>query len=658
MIARRLTPALAAGLAVLSLCSACTTAARREAPPRRHDAQAFYSTTSHVGASFAPDESRILVTSDRDGVFNVYSLPVAGGEPEQLTFSKASANFGLAYFPADERVLFAADQGGNEITHLFVRELDGTVVELTPEPDARATFAGFSFDDRTLYVTTNQRDPRFMDLYAVAIPEARASGPSGDYERSLLFENAAGYNLGPVSRDGRFLAVARANDNSDSDVYLVDLADPGAAPRHVTPHAGSVAHVPETFAPDGALLYYRSNEGSEFERIWSYALDGGARRVVYDADWDVSSYAFSRSGAHLAVAVNEDARSRVRAFETASGRELDLSQLPAGEISGITFPRSGRSLACYVNRDTSPADLYVLSLEGGGLRRLTRSLNPAIAEEDLVDSEVVRFRSFDGLEIPAILYRPRGTPASQRAAAVIYVHGGPGGQTRVGYNPTIQHLVNHGYVVLGINNRGSSGYGKTFHHLDDRRHGQDDLDDCVFARRYLAGLDWVDGDRVAIMGGSYGGYMVAAALAFRPDEFRAGIDIFGVTNWLRTLESIPPWWEAQKKSLYAEMGDPATDRERLHAISPLFHAERIRRPLLVVQGKNDPRVLQVESDELVEKVRAAGVPVEYVLFDDEGHGFRRKENRIRASEAYLDFLDAHVGWGMQTGREAEPALAR
>jgi dipeptidyl aminopeptidase/acylaminoacyl peptidase len=169
-----------------------------------------------------------------------------------------------------------------------------------------------------------------------------------------------------------------------------------------------------------------------------------------------------------------------------------------------------------------------------------------------------------------------------------------------------------------------------------------DLDDIVAARTHLAGLDWVDGERIGVIGGSYGGYLTAAALTFRPEVFAAGVDIFGVTNWVRTLKSIPPWWEANRRSLYDELGDPATDEERLRRISPLFHAENIHRPLLVIQGANDPRVLKVESDEIVETVRASGVPVEYLVFPDEGHGFSKRENRIAASEAIVTFLDAHL----------------
>jgi dipeptidyl aminopeptidase/acylaminoacyl peptidase len=257
----------------------------------------------------------------------------------------------------------------------------------------------------------------------------------------------------------------------------------------------------------------------------------------------------------------------------------------------------------------------------------------------------VRFTSYDGLEVPGILYRPREASAESPVPAIVWVHGGPGGQSRKGYRATVQHLVNHGYAVYAINNRGSSGYGKTFFHLDDQRHGEADLGDVVASRDFLAALDWIDGERIGIYGGSYGGYMVAAALAFKPDVFEAGVNVFGVTNWVRTLESIPAWWGPNRKALFDELGDPATDTERLRRISPLFHAANIKRPMLVVQGANDPRVLQVESDELVAAVRANDVPVEYVLFDDEGHGFRKRDNKIAASEAYLRFLDRHLRGG-------------
>ncbi|MGQ0588472.1 MAG: alpha/beta fold hydrolase [Sphingosinicella sp.] len=349
----------------------------------------------------------------------------------------------------------------------------------------------------------------------------------------------------------------------------------------------------------------------------------------------------SPSGRYRVHAVNADASTQLTITDTRTNRPVTLTGVPEGDLGGVRFNRDETMIAFTVASDTSPTDIFVADLASGAARRLTRSLNPAIDEAQLVDGSVARFRSYDGVEVPGILYRPREASAANPVPAIVLVHGGPGGQSRRGYSALVQHLVNNGYAVYAINNRGSSGYGKTFFHMDDRRHGDVDLRDVVASRGWLEGQDWIS-DRIAVMGGSYGGYMTAAALAFHPETFDAGVNIFGVTNWVRTLESIPAWWGAQRTALFDEMGDPATDAERHRRISPLFHAANIRRPMLVVQGANDPRVLQVESDELVAAVRGNNVPVEYVLFPDEGHGFLRKENRVTASEAYLTFLNQHL----------------
>ena len=210
--------------------------------------------------------------------------------------------------------------------------------------------------------------------------------------------------------------------------------------------------------------------------------------------------------------------------------------------------------------------------------------------------------------------------------------------------------MNHGYAILAVNNRGSSGYGKTFYKMDDQNHGDKDLKDCIAGKDWLAEQDYIDGSKIGIIGGSYGGYMTMAALTYAPEEFEVGVNIFGVTNWLRTLKSIPPWWESFKEALYTEMGDPNTeDSVRLRQISPLFHADKVTKPLIVLQGAQDPRVLKVESDEIVAEVKKNGVPVEYVLFEDEGHGFVKKENQIQAYGSVLKFLDKYLkGEGLDT----------
>jgi dipeptidyl aminopeptidase/acylaminoacyl peptidase len=430
-------------------------------------------------------------------------------------------------------------------------------------------------------------------------------------------------------------------------VYLVDLSVKKHAPQLITKHEGNAQHDVYAFTRDSKQLVYATDEFGEFNQAWTYELASGSKAPLVKENWDVQFLFFSESGRYRIWGVNDDARTVVHILDTGNSKEIKLPDLPPGDLAQVRFSRDESRLALLLSSDTSPSDVYTIDL--GALRsaRLTHALNPQVQEADLVGTEVVRYPSFDGLKIPSILYKPQNASAAHKVPALVYVHGGPGGQSRRGYSPTIQHLVNHGYAVLAANNRGSSGYGKTFNHMDDRKHGDVDLKDIVAGKQYLAGLDWVDGDRIGIIGGSYGGYMVGAALAFSPDTFDVGIDIFGVMNWVRTLTNIPPWWAAFKESLYDEMGDPATDGERHRAISPLFHAKNIRAPLLVVQGANDPRVLKVESDEIVEAVRQNGVAVEYKVFPDEGHGFTKRANKIEASNAYVAFLDKYLKAGAE-----------
>ncbi len=292
--------------------------------------------------------------------------------------------------------------------------------------------------------------------------------------------------------------------------------------------------------------------------------------------------------------------------------------------------------------DRSPQNLYVYDFTTKKATRLTDNLNAQVDPADLVDAQVVRFESFDGLELSNLLYKPHQATAENKGPALVLAAGGPGNQARQGYGSFMQYLANHGYVVLAVNSRGSVGYGKTFATADDQKHGREPLRDLLEARKYLASLPYVDGARVGIIGASYGGFMTLAALAFHPDVFSVGVDVFGISNWLRTLKDIPPYWESMREALYQEVGDPVKQEAMLREISPLFHAEKIQKPLLVLQGANDPRVMKVESDGIVEAVRKNNVPVEYIVFPDEGHGFSKRKNEVESSERILGFLNQYL----------------
>lgn len=637
---RLLLPALLATLVAAcgdSAEQAVTATEEQEAAPQLYSAEEFFMTTAYglaggSGFAFSPDDNSLLIASDESGVFNAYAIDIESGAMRQLTDSTENAIFPISWFPEDSRILYTYDSGGNELNHVVVREEDGSYRDLTPGDSLKAGFIGWHDDGKSFYLYSNERDAKSFDVYQYS---------ADDYSRAMIFENVDAMGIDDISGDGRWLQLTRPRTSADSNIYLADL-NGDKTPQLVTEHTGNIEYGGMGFTPDSGVMLYSTNENGEFSQVWQYDLASTEKSLLLKADWDVWYMFYSPSGRYQVSGVNADARTEVTITDTGTGQVVTLTELPAGDLNAIRFSRDEQEIALVVNADNSPSDIYFVNLATQKSTQLTSALNDAIDRQILVSSEIVRYKSFDGLDIPSVLYKPLTASAANPVPALVFVHGGPGGQSRAGYSPMIQHLVNHGYAVLMANNRGSTGYGKTFYHLDDRKHGEEDLLDIVYGRKYLESLDWVDGDKIGVMGGSYGGFMVAAALAFHPEAFDVGIDIFGVTNWVRTLESIPPWWEAIRESLYDEMGDPAVDGERHRKISPLFHAGNIVRPTLVVQGANDPRVLQAESDELVAAIRANEVPVEYVLFPDEGHGFRKRENRIAASEAYVKFLNTYL----------------
>ncbi|HEU4595551.1 MAG TPA: S9 family peptidase [Pyrinomonadaceae bacterium] len=637
------TPTLAARgarllLAALAVAACLSTAAHAQAAKeskravKQYTIEQFMGTTRVGGSSFSPDEQTVLFHSNRTGIFNVYSVPVAGGAHKQLTDSTKESTFAVSYFPSDARFLYTYDRGGNENNHLYLRELDGRERDLTPGEKTKANFLGWSHDRKSFFFSTNERDPRFFDIYEMAV---------ADLKPVLLYKDETGFDFGDISHDKKFIALGKTGTGtSDSDVYLYNTATKEL--KNLTPHTGEVASSPQTFDPNSKYLYYTTDKGSEFQYVVRYDLSTGKVEDVEKASWDIWSTYFSHHGKYRVTVINEDARTVVKVYEAKTGKPVPLPKMPGGDITGVNISPSEARMAFYVNGDRAPSNLYVYDFAAKKATRLTDSLNPEIDPADLVDAQVIRYKSFDGMDIPALLYKPHQASAQSKVPAIVLVHGGPGGQARGGYKAQVQYLVNHGYAVLDVNNRGSSGYGKTFYTSDDGKHGREPLWDCIEAKKYLASLGYVDEKKIGIMGGSYGGYMVLAALAFKPEEFAVGVDIFGVSNWVRTLQSIPPYWESFRKALYKEIGDPSTQLDFLRETSPLFHADKITKPLIVIQGANDPRVIKPESDEIVEAVKKKGGIVEYVVFDNEGHGFTKKANEIRANKAILDFLDKHL----------------
>ncbi len=515
---------------------------------KKYTIEQFMSNISLGGSSFSPDESELLITSDESGIYNLYAIPVQGGEAKPLTDSKKESFFAISYFPNDKRILYSADGGGNEISHIFLRNEDGTTQDLTPDSAAKASFYTWARDQKTFFYATNKRDARFMDLYEMNIE---------NFQSKLIFQNDSGLTVSDISKDKRYLVLIKTITRNNQEMYLYDRKTKEI--KHISPHKGDASYSAVEFSIDNSNLFYLTDENSEFRYLMKYDIKTGKKEKVKEYSWDISYAYLSYNEKYMIVVLNEDGKGVVKVYELATDKEIPFPTFENGEVKGVGVSKSESKAVFYVGSSKSPTDLYIYDFETKKHIKLKSSLNPEINPDDLVNGKVVRYKSFDGTEIPAILYKPHEASATNKVPALVWVHGGPGGQSRLSYFPLLQYLINHGYAVIAVNNRGSSGYGKTFNKMDNKNHGEGDLMDCVKAKDYLASLGYVDMDKIGIIGGSYGGYMVMAALTMKPEAFNVGVNIFGVTNWLRTLKSIPPWWESFKKALYEEMGDPTTD---------------------------------------------------------------------------------------------------
>lgn len=612
---------------------ACKEQTQEATPQERAIAQytieQFMDNENAFANGFSVDKSKVLMTSNRSGIYNMYSTPAKGGEFTPITQSDSASIFGISYFPEDDRILFRMDGNGDEVFKLFLKDENG-IKALTPLEGVRTAFRGWSRDGKSFFYGSNERDPQFLDHYKMNIE---------DFSSEMIYKVESSLDFNAMSDDGKYITLSEAINTNDSNLYIVNTET--KEQKKVNPALSSNGHL--DFSPDGKTLYFSTDAGAENTYVASYDIATGTIARITNNTWPVLNYYYSFNGTYNVFFTNDDAKTTMKVTDVATGKTVDFPEIEGQSISGARFTRDESKAILTVGGSAKPTNTYAYDMQTKEYHQLTNVLNKDINPDDLVQGRVVRFKSFDGVEIPAIYYEPKQASATNKVPALVQVHGGPGGQSTLRFSSNVQYLVNHGYAVLAVNNRGSSGYGKTFFQMDNKNHGDKDLKDCIAGKDWLAQQDIIDADKIGIMGGSYGGFMTMAALTAAPEEFKVGVNYFGVTNWLRTLKSIPPWWASFKDALYDEMGDPHTaDSIRLRQISPLFHTDKVTKPLLVLQGAQDPRVLQVESDEIVEGVRKNGVPVEYVLFEDEGHGFVKKENQIEASKKVKEFLDQYL----------------
>ncbi|MGZ5254100.1 MAG: alpha/beta fold hydrolase, partial [Flavitalea sp.] len=550
---------LYAVLALASCKSGAENSSESDSTPRQvaqYTIDQFYKSSNIFGGSISLDDKTMLVGSNESGIYNAYEIDLATGQKTALTNSTAESVFANDYVPGTKHIIYSSDKGGNENDHIFLKT-GGMTRDLTPWDNAKSQFYGWSRDNKTGYFASNKRNPQYFDLYKM---------DTATWNAEMIYQNDNGFEVGGMSSNEKYLALVQSLTTSSNNLFLVDNETKKST--QINPQGSEGVYSPLLFSVDNSSLYYLTDENNEFQYIVKYDIATGAKEKLYSTNWDVMFMNVSFNEKYRIIGVNEDGRNKIYLFDHKTGKQLDFPAVANGDIRSVDISKSENKMRLTIGDGASPNDIYVYDFGTKDLKKLTNSLNPEIKSEDLVRPTVVRYKSFDGLEIPAIYYKPHQAGPDAKVPAVVMVHGGPGGQARVGYFSLIQYLVNHGYAVIDVNNRGSSGYGKSFFKMDNRNHGDKDLKDIVWAKKYLQTLPYVDTAKIGVMGGSYGGYMTLAALCFHPDEFKAGVDIFGVANWLRTLRSIPPYWESFRKALYEELGDPNTaDTVRLKAYS-------------------------------------------------------------------------------------------
>ena len=573
-----------------------------------------------VPASFSDDGESLLLASNRPGTMQLFRVSRTGGEPEQLTDFEEPV--GGRYLPdSGGRILLSIDEGGNERQQLFLLDPGQEPEPFAVDREAIHRSECVSRDGRLVGYASNRRNGVDFDVYVQPIGgEARLVAELGGWC------DAAGF-----SPDGRRLAVLRITEkNGDNDLYLVGVED--GELLHVSPHDDEAVFDRPVWRPDSRAFLFATSTGRDTAAIARYDVETRTFEYVLEDDWDLTAHG-DRAGRHLLVEANEDGYSRLELRDPETLELRARVPLPGrGVAQGLVFSRDGRYLAYHFTSPREPGDVWVYDTDSDETTRLTRS-----ADEELLASlpepELHRFEAFDGESVPTFLFLPeRDDPAP----VIVNVHGGPEAQARPIWGAVIQYWVARGFAVAVPNVRGSTGYGKRYEHLDDRFKRLDSVRDLASLHDWLASNERVDGSRVALAGGSYGGYMVLAGLAFHPEKFAAGVDIVGISSLVTFLENTSAYRRAFREREYGYL---ATDREFLEQASPITHVDEIRAPLFIVHGANDPRVPLSEAEQLHAELQRRGVPSELLVYDDEGHGLQKLRIRLDAYPRIADFLE-------------------
>ena len=581
--------------------------------------------------SFSPDGTRIAFITNISGLPQVWTMPTAGGYPSLVTSFDDPVGF-VTWSPDGQWLAFNVAPGGGFNEQIYIVRPDGTGLRrLTDGGKANNFLNGWSPDGRFIAFSSNLRDPSATDSYLFEV----ATGQS-----RMVAQNRGTGSIDDVSRDGKYAIVSRLVNRGDNNLYLVRLSD--SKETLLTPHDGPGSFGGISFSPDGRTIYLVSNKDRDLTALARVRLNedgqpGPIEVLAARDDGELGGAAMNEQGTSVALLWNVAGRSELNFYNTASGKTVPGPKMPAEIVGGLDFSDDGRRLAMAISGASAPANIWVLDLTSKQFTQITQSPHAGVDLSKLLRPELVRYKAHDGLELSGWLYRPVGV--TRPGPIVLSFHGGPEGQERPGFNSMYQALLSRGIAVFAPNVRGSSGFGKKFVNLDNGALRENGVKDIKASVDYVVSAGVADPKRVGIVGGSYGGYMVMAGLTEYPDMFAAGANLFGVVNFETFFKNTQPWMAAISK---IEYGDPDKEADMLRRLSPLTRIDRVKAPTIVLHGANDTNVPVIEAEQVVENLKKRNVPVEYVLFPDEGHGWRKTPNRIRSTVSIVRFFEKHL----------------
>ncbi len=583
--------------------------------------------------SFSADETKVAFAADDTGRVDIWVKPVSGeGKAVQVSHVEGFVH-SFAFSPREDVLVFEADRGGDELPRLYATDSTGTTFrELVPElPKGRRTqFVEWSKDGASFLYLSNGRDEKAMDLVEYDLKSKKSA---------VVWEATGSLSFEATSRDHQRFALVDTHSDANSDVYVLDRGQ--KTPKLLTQHEGDILFQPTGFSNDRKAMLLLSDEGGENTELFSADLGSGKRTRVLGEKWDVDGAMHSQTGKYFVTEVNENGTPKMVVTDKDKPVTVPAAPGKGSAWRPLAFSKSDRYLGLTLVSDTVPASSFVADLKTGKLVRLVDPMPESLRDRPMVAGDAVEIPSFDGKKVPAFLYKPSGAGPFP---AIIDVHGGPTAQSKRGFSAFRQYAVSKGYVVLVPNVRGSTGYGKSYTRLDNMDLGGGPLKDVVACKKWLVESAGVAASQVVVMGGSYGGYMALAAEAYAPEEFAANVDFFGVSDLKTLVESFPPYWASRASYIYKKFGDPKNPAHAAyqHDRSPIHFVSQMKRPLLVVQGDKDARVKKDQSDRIVAALKERKVNVHYLVLENEGHGFTKTENNLKALSLTDRFLDRYV----------------